>query len=84
MSGSPGRITKVRGEVFACLIPGELRLILLPGVGQVNGGAPYDVRTELVPCECRLPNSALWVTVDLDRGEVLKVDPRDQANEWLG
>jgi hypothetical protein len=76
MSSSRVRITRVPAEVFACLIPGELRLTLLPGSGMANGGAPYDVRTGLIPFECRVPNTPLWVTIDLDRGEVLKVEPR--------
>jgi hypothetical protein len=79
MTGLSGRITTVRGNVFAYLIPGELRLTLLPGVGQVNGGAAYDVPTDLIPAECRLPNSPLWVTVDLDRGEILKREPRESG-----
>ncbi len=75
MDGST-RHTRVPAEVFACLIPGELRLMVLPGVGLAHGGAPFNVRTELVPRGCRLPNSLLWVTIDLARGEVTQVEPR--------
>jgi hypothetical protein len=76
MSGLKARITRVRAEVFACLIRGELRLTMLPGVGLANGGAPYDVSVEMVPFEYRMPNAPLWVTLDLNRGEVLKIEPR--------
>jgi len=31
---------RIPAEVFACLISGEMRIILLPGVGLANGGAP--------------------------------------------
>jgi len=74
--GSGIRITRVPAEVLASLLPGELRLTLQPGNGHANGGDPWDVETELVRFACRLPHTLLWVTVDLDRGEVLKVERR--------
>jgi len=33
---------------YACLIPGEMRIILLPGVGLANGGARRDVPMDLI------------------------------------
>jgi hypothetical protein len=59
MSGCGIRITRIPAEVFASLKPGELQLTLLPGSGHVNGGAPWDVDTQLVPIECRTPNTPL-------------------------
>jgi hypothetical protein len=79
VSRASDRITRIPAEVFACLKTGELRLTLLPGVGLANGGAPFDVELELIPFGSRLPNSPLWVTIDLDRGQVLAVEPRDPA-----
>jgi len=33
-------LERVPAVVFACLIPGEIRIILHPGVGLADGGAP--------------------------------------------
>ena len=55
-------LERVPAEVFACLIPGELRITLLPGVGLANGGAPIG----LEPFELRMPNTRLWVRLDDD------------------
>lgn len=52
--------------VFACLLPGELRIVLFPGVGMVDGGAPYDVPAMLVPPDLRMPNTPIWVRFDDD------------------
>ena len=57
-------LDQVPAEVFACLLPGELRIVLLPGVGMANGGAPHDVPAALVPPELWVPNTPLWVQLD--------------------
>jgi hypothetical protein len=57
-------LDRVPAVVFACLLPGELRLLLHPGNGWVNGGAPYDVPTSTIPAELRMPNTPLWVQLD--------------------
>jgi hypothetical protein len=57
-------LERVPAEVFACLIRGELRLNILPGVGLAGGGIPRDVPIEIVPFELRTPNSRIWVQFD--------------------
>ena len=37
--------------VFACLLPGELRIMLHPGVGMADGDAPCDVPMRVIPPE---------------------------------
>jgi hypothetical protein len=59
-------LDRVPAVVFACLLPGELRIILHPGVGMANGGAPRDVPAALVPSELWVPNTPLWVQLDDD------------------
>jgi hypothetical protein len=56
----------VPAQVFACLIPGEIRIILFPGVGLADGGAPRDLPMDEVPFELRTPNTPLWVHLDDD------------------
>ena len=55
-------LDRVPAEVFACLIPGELRIIVMPA----NGGAPWNVPIDLIPIELRLPNTPLWLQLDDD------------------
>ncbi|BBB59787.1 hypothetical protein UNDKW_1514 [Undibacterium sp. KW1] len=67
---------RVPAEVFACLLPGEIQLLLCPGVGLANGGARYHVPFEIVPPELRMPNTLLWVKLD-DNMNVVKVWKRE-------
>lgn len=67
---------RVPAEVFACLIPGELQLLLCPGIGLANGGARRDVPMDIVAPELRMPNTALWVKLDEDMC-IVKVWKRD-------
>jgi hypothetical protein len=57
-------LEKVPAQVFACLRPGELKILLHPGNGFVNGGAPHDVPAALVPPDLWVPNTPLWVQLD--------------------
>lgn len=56
-------------KVFACLVRDEIRIVILPGVGLANGGAPQDIPLELVAPELRTPNTPIWVQLD----ETMKV-----------
>jgi hypothetical protein len=65
-ASSPQFPSPLPAEVFACLVPGEVRLVILPGVGLASGGARYDVPSEVVPVELRFPNTPLWVELSDD------------------
>jgi hypothetical protein len=73
-------LERVPAEVFACLQPGELRIILYPGVGLANGGAPRDVPAALVPPDLWVPNTPLWVELD-DELNVMRVWRREEFAE---
>lgn len=68
---------RVPAVVFACLLNGELRITLFPGVGLADGGVPRDVPVELIPLELRLPNTKLWVQLD----ESLRVESVSSRDE---
>lgn len=70
-------LERVPAVVFACLIPGELRIILAPGVGLANGGAPRDVPMNTIPFELRMPNTPLWVQLD-DEMNIVQVWRREE------
>lgn len=69
-------LDRVPAVVFACLRPGELRVVLHPGAGLADGGSPLDVPAALVPPDLWLPNTPLWVQLDTDF-RVLRVWRRD-------
>jgi hypothetical protein len=66
----------VPAEVFGCLRQGELRITLMPGVGHLDGGAPFDVPIEQVPAELRMPNTRLWLQLGEDL-QILRAWRRD-------
>lgn len=57
-------LDRVPAIVFACLLPGELRIIVRPGVGLAGGGAPWNVPVERIPPELRMANTPLWLKLD--------------------
>lgn len=69
-------LERVPAQVFACLIPGELRITVMPGNGRVGGGAPWDVAVERIPPELRMPNTPLWLELN-EELEILRVWRRD-------
>ena len=69
-------LERVPAQVFACLTPGELRIIVHPGNGFVDGGAPWNVPVDVIPPELRIPNTRLWLQLD-DEMKILRVWRRD-------
>ncbi len=61
-------LKQIPAEVFGCLIPGELRIVVFPGNGHVNGGAHWDISSDLVPNELRIPNTRIWVEMAKEKG----------------
>ena len=79
-------LDRIPAIVFACLRPGELRILLYPGLGLADGGAPRDVPAGLIPPDLRMPNTPLWAQLDGDlkivrvwRREIPKEDGGDTA-----
>jgi len=70
-------LERVPAVVFASLVPGEIRILLHPGTGLAQGGAPRDVPSNLVPPKLRAPNTALWAKLDQSMN-VLAIWARDE------
>ena len=70
-------LERVPALVFGCLLSGEIRIVLHPGVGLADGGAPRDVPTELIPPELRMPNTLLWVQLN-DNMQIIRVWRREE------
>jgi len=70
----------VPAVVLGCLIQGVVRVILLPGAGLADGGAPADIPAQSIPQDLRMPNTTLWIRFD-DDWEVVRVWRR-QEGEW--
>ena len=70
----------VPAVVLGCLIQGVVRVILLPGAGLADGGAPADIPAQSISQDLRMPNTTLWIRFD-DDWEVVRVWRR-QEGEW--
>lgn len=57
-------LERIPAEVFGCLRSGELRIVVLPGNGHLNGGAHWDVPIETIPFNLRMPNTRLWLKLN--------------------
>jgi hypothetical protein len=76
-NASPSDQERLPARVFACLVPGEIRIVILPGVGLASGGAERDIPIALVPPELRTPNTPIWVKLDSEMA-VARVWKREQ------
>ena len=74
---SPARSQLVPATVFACLLPGELRILVCPSAGLADGGIPWNVAVDLIPPELRMPNTPLWIELDEQR-DIRRVWRRDE------
>jgi hypothetical protein len=58
-------LEQVAAIVFACLIPRELRIVLLPTVlCGIARGEERDIPMDIVPFNLRMPNTPIWVKFD--------------------
>lgn len=57
-------LKKVPAVVFGSLARGQIRVLLHPGNGLADGGAPRDVPAVQLPVDLRMPNTLLWVELD--------------------
>ena len=39
-----------------------LRVLIGPGIGQLDGGVEMTLPTELIPADFRRPNAVFWIT----------------------
>jgi hypothetical protein len=51
---------KVPAVIFGCLLPGELQVILEPGVSMAAGPL-RSIPASVAPPELRMPNTLLWI-----------------------
>jgi hypothetical protein len=63
---------KIRALIFGSLQPGTIEIEVGYDYGMGNPGLLNRVDTSLVPIDCRLPNTYVWVT--MEKGEILLVE----------
>lgn len=63
---------KVRAIVFESLQPDTIEIQVGYGYGKADGGTLWKVERDLVPVDCRVPNTYVWVTIESN--EVLLVE----------
>jgi hypothetical protein len=71
------------GQVFARLTDSTIRIVLFPGYGQADGGIPYEVPIEVVPPDCRTPNTKLEVVLERATKRVLAVKRQNPDMEFF-
>jgi len=72
-------LERVPARVFGCLVPGELRIVVLPGSAHANGGAEWNIRAETIPEDLRMPNTKLWLKLDFGMN-ILRVWKREDSD----
>ena len=72
----PEATERIPAKVFACLLPGEMRIHIRPGLG-IAEGAYRDVPIDLIPAELRVPNASVWVQLDEEKCNVVRVWKRE-------
>jgi hypothetical protein len=71
-------LEQVAAVVLACLIPRELRIVLLPTVlCGIARGAERDIPIDVVPFNLRMPNTPIWVKFD-DELNIVRVLERNE------
>ena len=66
---------KIRAVVFGSLKAGTLDIHIGYNYGMNDGGGLRRISRELVPENCRFPNTHLWVT--LKKGEITLIEKMD-------
>ena len=63
---------KIRGRVFGSLQPGTIDIQIGYDYGMNDGGGLRRLKRELVPEDCRFPNTYVWIT--LSKGDVVLIE----------
>ncbi len=69
-------ILRAPARVLGYVRPNYLRVIVLPGVGMVDGGVQHDLPLEIVPPDLRMPNSQFIVLLDRSTKQFVGVERR--------
>ncbi|WP_298317519.1 hypothetical protein [uncultured Aquimarina sp.] len=63
---------RIRGIIFGSLKPKTITIHVGYDYGMNDGGGLKEVTINIVPENCRIPNTYVWVT--LDDGLIIKVE----------
>lgn len=74
-------ILKAPAVVLGYLNPNYLRVIVLPGVGMVDGGVQHDLPLDIVPLDLRMPNSEFTVLLDRTTKQFVGVERRETTQD---
>jgi hypothetical protein len=76
------KILKAPAIVLGYVSPNYLRVVVMPGVGMVDGGIQHDLPLEIVPPDLRMPNSEFTVLLDRTTKQFVGVERRQiEQNE---
>ncbi len=54
-------ILKIRGVIFGSLYPNKIHIHVGFGTGMIDGGYLLMIDTKIIPKDCRMPNTLVWV-----------------------
>jgi hypothetical protein len=78
------KILKAPARVLGYVRPNYLRVIVLPGVGMVDGGIQHDLPLEIVPPDLRMPNTEFIVLLDRTTKQFVGVERRVTTQDSHG
>ncbi|MEM6686890.1 MAG: hypothetical protein AAF617_13985 [Bacteroidota bacterium] len=52
---------QIRGVIFGSLYPKKIHIHVGYGIGMIDGGSLLMVDRDIVPPNCRMPNTLVWV-----------------------
>ena len=65
----------INAQVIGFPAPGQIRLLIGPGSGFLDGGVPVDISLDLVPAELRVDGQMVIAVFHKDTLEILAVEP---------
>ena len=75
MSDSENETDFINAQVIGFPEPGQIRLLIGPGSGFLDGGVPVDISLDLVPAELRVDGQMVIAVFHKDTLEILAVEP---------
>ena len=72
----------INAQVIGFPAPGQIRLLIGPGSGHLDGGVPVDIALELIPVELRVDGQMVIAVFQKDTLEILAVEPAIDPNQY--
>jgi len=75
MTENRKNLSRIPARVMMSPRPGSIRVLIGPGMGMLDGGAPRDIPMEIIPPELRTPNTEFTLVRDPGDEDFIEVEP---------